>query len=173
MDDRAGEGQEREAVIQREQQHDDAEHDERRRAVREVAAWDVTRAFDLDQQPQQPQREGKRGELADDVEQVMASAGPPAGGHAPAVFPAFTPLSVTLSPVGRGDQCFGAHSLLPKGRTNRIVVSSLVCWIALAGSTAFGQTTEHSPTKLHSQTPSVSAMTGSLCVRPSSRESRL
>src|SRR5579859_6300429 len=31
-----------------------------------------------------------------------------------------------------------------------MVVSSLVCWIAFAGSTPFGHTTEHSPTKLHS-----------------------
>src|SRR5436309_2856340 len=35
---------------------------------------------------------------------------------------------LTSTPMGRGDCCF-AQSRLPYGRTNRMVVSSLVCWI--------------------------------------------
>src|SRR5439155_24707477 len=36
--------------------------------------------------------------------------------------------------------------LPPQGSSMPIVVSNLVCWIALAGSTPLGQTAEHSPT---------------------------
>ena len=35
----------------------------------------------------------------------------------------------------------------------RIVARNFKVWIAAAGSTFFGHTTEHSPTKVHSHTP--------------------
>src|SRR5439155_19479229 len=103
-----------------------------------------------------------RGELAHNIQEVVGVARPPVRRHPPWEF------------LGRGTGTeLGAQSRFPYGSTKRMVVSSFVCWIALAGSTPLGQTTEHSPTKEHSQMPSVSAMTGSRCVRPWSRESRL
>src|SRR5439155_19830881 len=160
--DHASEAEKSHAVVKREQQDDDAEDDEGRRAVGRVTCRPIARALDLDQQPEEPQREWQCGELADDVKQVVTFSRPPAGRHAPEVL---TPLSLTLSPLGRGDR-FCRHSLFPSGRRKRIVVSSLVCWIAFAGSTPFGHTTEHSRTKLHSHTPSESPITGSLCFLP-------
>src|SRR6266446_3805887 len=115
----------------------------------------VAGVVDVEQEPQQPDREGERGELADDVPEVVPASRPPVRRHPPAVF------------LGRGARLeLSAQSRFPYGSTNRIVVSSLVCWIAFAGSTPFGQTTEHSPTKLHSHTPSESASTGRRCPRP-------
>jgi len=35
----------------------------------------------------------------------------------------------------------------------RIVARNFRVWMAAAGSTSFGQTTEHSPTNVHSQIP--------------------
>src|SRR5919108_1322447 len=68
------------------------------------------------------------------------------------------------------------HHFLPQGRsidlTHSRVVSHLVCWIAFAGSTPLGQTTEHSPTNVHSQMPSDLASAASRAGFPSSRESR-
>ena len=46
-------------------------------------------------------------------------------------------------------------------------------WIAAAGSTPFGHTTEHSPTNVHSHTPTLSLTIGSRTRYPSSRESRI
>src|SRR5438067_3520502 len=168
VEDRAGEGEERVAVIERECEHDDAEDDERGRAVGRVARGAVAGAPDLHQQPQQPQRQRQRGELSDRVQKVVTVACPPVGRHAPAVF-----ARSRGDLRGRFRGRFRGHSRLPYGRTKRMVVSSLVCWIALAGSTPLGQTTEHSPTKLHSQIPSASPSTGRRSLSPWSRESRL
>src|SRR5437773_2165581 len=69
----------------------------------------IASALDLDQQPQEPQREWQCGELADDVKKVVTFSRPPARRHAPEVP---TPLSLTLSPLGRGER-FCRHSLFP------------------------------------------------------------
>src|SRR5437660_1356268 len=45
----------------------------------------------------------------------------------------------------------GVAHLPPQGSSMPIVLSNLACWIAWAGSTPFGHTAEHSPTKLQSQ----------------------
>src|SRR5690348_13717867 len=134
VNDRSGKAQERPAVIQRERKADDAE--DRKRGRESLALPDRV------QEPQQPDRERQRGELADYIKEVVTLAGPPVGGHVPRVW-MLKPLTLTLSPMGRGEivsltlspmergeivsltlspmgrgDCFAAQSLFPYGRTN-------------------------------------------------------
>src|ERR1051326_8564381 len=64
-----------------------------------------------------------------------------------------------------------AH-LPPHGSSIPMVLSNFVCWIALAGSTPFGQTAEHSPTKLQDQIASEPVSVRSRSLPAWSRESR-
>src|SRR5262249_56963615 len=65
----------------------------------------------------------------------------------------------------------------PRGRSqdshHSLVFCTFACWIAPAGSTFLGQTLVHSPTKVHSQMPSLLATTSALSSLAPSRESRL
>ena len=55
----------------------------------------------------------------------------------------------------------------------RVVARTFKVWIAAAGSTFFGQTTEHSPTNVHSQTPDFVFSRARRSSAPSSRVSRM
>src|SRR5881397_3104423 len=55
----------------------------------------------------------------------------------------------------------------------RIISRTFKVWIAAAGSTFFGHTTEHSPTKVHSHTPDLVFNLARRWSAPSSRVSRM
>ncbi len=55
----------------------------------------------------------------------------------------------------------------------RVVARNLSVWIAAAGSTPFGQATEHSPTNVHSHTPDFVFSFARRSSAPSSRVSRI
>src|SRR5207245_9941464 len=102
--------------------------------VRGEMRGSAARALDLHQKTEERQRDWDHRELADDIKEVVAVARPPVGRHAPLVLLS-TPLTLTLSPGGRGDYRIGGQSRFPYGGAKRMVVSSLGCWIAFAGST--------------------------------------
>src|SRR4029078_5451662 len=97
-------------------------------------------ACDLDQEPEHPDRDRHRAELAQHVADVAAAAREPG---------ALQPWRVGAA----GGRALGVagYRKPPHGSSMPSVLSNFVCWIALAGSTPLGQTAEHSPTKLQSQ----------------------
>src|SRR3546814_4157484 len=50
------------------------------------------------------------------------------------------------------------------------LLASFICWMAAAGTTCFGHTSEHSPMKVHSHTPSSLAVVSIRSSTPPSRE---
>src|SRR5260370_17252896 len=104
MKDRTGQAQKRVAVVEREWKAEDAED-------RECRWLCDTGLADVIEEPEQPDREGQRGELAHGVEKVVAAARPPRNRHAP---PAFARGHAPLRPQSR----------FPSRSTNPLRVSS-------------------------------------------------
>ena len=94
-----------------------------------------------DRQQQAIEPDEEAGRLPKHIEDVPAMTEPPAASHPP-----FIGMS---------------RHVQPRGKTSALSQSMeaviLVCWIAAAGSTSFGQTSEHAPTNVHSQIPSLLA----------------
>src|ERR1700737_126344 len=107
--------------------------------MRVVPLRPVLEARDLDQEPQPPGPDRHRAELAQHTPDVAAAAEKPGAPQARRVGAA------ALVGVRRG------YLKPPHGSSMPSVLSNLVCWIALAGSTPLGHTGEHSPTKLRAQ----------------------
>src|SRR5207249_9011578 len=102
-----------------------------------------------------------------------------AGGIAYCVFRIAYPAK-TGPPLTLSDTEYAIRNmpyLFPHGSSTdlyqSIVPETLACWMAPAGSTCFGQTTEHWPTKVHSQTPSLLETIWARSSVAPSRESRL
>src|SRR2546428_472996 len=97
---------------------------------------------------------------------VAAVLEPPPDRHAATVPPGMVQGVAGLRP-----------HLAPRGRSKDLNQSatpaSLYCWMAPAGSTFFGHTFVHSPTKVHSQIPSLPERSSRRSAAPWSRESML
>src|SRR5213593_1812575 len=105
-------------------------------------------------------------ELSQHEPRVAAVLEPPPDRHAASVPPGMV----------QGVARLGPH-LAPRGSIKDLNQSatpvSLYCWMAPAGSTFFGHTFVHSPTKVHSQIPSLPERSSRRSAAPWSRESML
>src|SRR2546426_8582151 len=144
------------AVIERERERHDVEDDPSRSPegfqIGGVGPRSLGKPVELDQEDHQEERNEHARQLAQHEPEIVGVPEPPGGGQ----------LRVVES---RALDARHRHRRPPRGmiidRSQSVAPASFERWMAAAGSTPFGQTTEHSPTKVHSQTPTASESTGS------------